>query len=72
MASTLRLTPPNEKKLGELSVALNLSRQELMNLLVSAVDEVEIRAMAVERAVDGTPRPRKVVVRPVVSWTKRY
>ena len=67
----IALTATNKEKLDRLALAKNMSQNDLVNLLVAAVDEIELAEMLTERAKTGKARPRAVRIQARASWQIR-
>ena len=65
----LRITPTNQQKLVTLSLDMGISQSEVVNLLISAVDKLELEQIKLERASSGIPKARVVRIRRAASWS---
>ena len=63
----LTLTTENRKKISILSLKTNLSQVEIINLLVSAVDEIELAQIMVEHQT-GKLQGRRLIIRTAATW----
>lgn len=64
----LQIKNENQKKLADWSNRYSLSQNEIVNLIVSAVDNLILEDMVIERKQGNPPAPRSVKIRKVATW----
>lgn len=65
------LSDASKRKLERLSQAKGMSQNDIVNLLVAAIDDIELMEMQTEHIRTGTVKPRSVTVQSRARWQFR-
>ena len=67
----LILSDASKLKLNRLCQAQGMSQNEIVNILIEAVDAIELKEMTTERVRTGDKSPRSVLIQPRARWEIR-